>query len=368
MRIAHLTPTYFGADSVVGGGERYVANVAKAIRHTAAIKGYPVEQAIISIGKSDQLFLQDGIVVRLLKNESASPSLMECYSQFLWDEIADFDLIHVHQSLTTFGAYASVLTRSSHRALVMTDLGGGHHPVMVGGRGLDLADGVISISNFAHSLIASSYSGLSLIAVGPIDVDTFRPNQPWDKDRKSIICVSRIMPHKGIDRIVRALPPGLSLTIVGNVYHDPYYALLKELANGKDVAFVHDASDEELVELYRQAGAFAQGSTSKDVYGTVVRKTELMGLTTLEAMSCGLPVIVSDGGSLPELVPNETIGRVFHNDDELAAQLIEFRDGVWPNDFSAEAAHQHVADHHSDLAIGERFIRFYRSVLDGHRS
>jgi glycosyltransferase involved in cell wall biosynthesis len=363
LRVVHLTPTYFGPDSVVGGGERYVANIAQALQVASPCLPRTIEQAVVTIGKENRFLMQNGIPVRILKNENPSPNLMDGVSQYLWREIENFDLVHVHQSLTTFGAYASVICKSMGKPLIMTDLGGGHHPVMTTGRGLDLADGVVSISNFAHSLIAGSYGGRYEVIVGPIDTDTFKPPAKPRKNPKSVICVSRIMPHKGIDRIIRALPEGLSMTMVGSVYHEQYYALLKELAQGKDVTFTHDASDEQLIELYGSSGLFAQGSTGKDVYGTVVRKTELMGLTTLEAMACGLPVVVSDGGSLPEMVPNDTLGRVFKTHDELVGHLEDFRDGRWPRKFSAKAAHEHVEKNHSAMAVGLRLGRLYEDLL-----
>lgn len=369
LRVAHLTPTYFGPDSVVGGGERYVANIAQALQVAGPSLSKNIQQTVISIGTENRFLLQGGIPVRVLKNENPSPNLMDGISQYLWREIENFDIVHVHQSLTTFGAYASVIAKSLGKPLVMTDLGGGHHPVMTTGRGLDLADAVVSISNFAHSLIAGSYGGRYEVIVGPIDTDFFKPAAKAKKKRaKSVICVSRIMPHKGIDRIIRALPEGLSMTMVGSVYHKEYYELLKDLARGKDVTFVHDASDDQLIELYRSAGLFAQGSTAKDVYGTVVRKTELMGLTTLEAMACGLPVIVSDGGSLPEMVPNDALGRVFKTHEDLVGHLEDFRDGRWAGNFSAEAAHAHVEANHSAMAVGLRLGRLYEELLTGRKA
>ena len=89
-----------------------------------------------------------------------------------------------------------------------------------------------------------------------------------------------------------------------------------------------------------------------------------MGLTTLEALACGLPVIVSDGGSLPELVPDPTWGRVFSTDDEMQNYLNAFRHGLWPHRPSHQEARSHVLDNYSYKPVGVRLWNFYASVYD----
>jgi len=59
------------------------------------------------------------------------------------------------------------------------------------------------------------------------------------------------------------------------------------------VRFVNDSSDDQVVELMRQAAAFAYPS----LY-------EGFGLPALEAMACGAPVVASSAASIPEVVGN----------------------------------------------------------------
>jgi glycosyltransferase involved in cell wall biosynthesis len=171
------------------------------------------------------------------------------------------------------------------------------------------------------------------------------------------------MPHKGIDRIIRAIPADLKLRVVGRVYHEAYRTLLGELAVGKDVEFIHNASDTELVSLYQQSTLFAQASCSRDIYGNPVPKTELMGLTTLEAMSSGLAAIVSaDGGSLPELVTDAAFGRVFGPLSELEDLLRLHQSGAWPEAGAGTWARAHVVTAHGLAAYGRRLAGFYAEM------
>ncbi len=357
IRVLHCSPTWFSSDSVLGGGERWVDNVIRAVA-----AGAPwVQQAMVALGQKDGLDLRGPAALRILSAESGPGGTTEALSAYLWDEFRSFDVVHVHQALTDFGAYACCVAASLGKTIVATDLGGAASPVM-NHVGLSLAHGVVSISDYAHSLVSANLRSPSIALIGPIDTAFWHP-AATPPEAPAVICVSRVMPHKGIDRILRALPVGLKLRIVGRVYHDAYRDLLGELAAGKDVEFIHDATDEDVRALYQRSTLFAQGSCFRDVYGNLAPKTELMGLTTLEAMSCGLPVVVSaDGGSLPELVTDPAFGRVFHDHADLADVLRQHRAGAWPAPGSAQAARAHVIEASGEERYGVRLAAFYEEI------
>jgi len=367
LRVAHLTPTYFSGESVVGGGERYVLNLAQALMVAQQSNSLPYsfKQTILSLGSEAKLLVQCGIPIRIFPNNNPSTDPMNGMSELLWRELADYDLIHVHQSLTVFGAYCSIIAKTLRKPLILTDLGGGYNAVMLKGKGLELADGVISISRFAHSFIAPYFSGPYEVIIGPVDTDFFSIGASTSHSPPVAICVSRILPHKGIDRIIKALPPAFKLRVVGRIYDQAYYELLKQMSVGKDVEFIHDADDKKLLSLYQSSDLFLQGSTCKDCNGNVVPKPELMGLTTLEAIACGLPVIVSDGGSLPELIPDSDYGRVFSTHDELRGYLDDFLRELWPERASLQEAHSYVVNHYSYNTAGTRLGRFYALIYNG---
>ena len=209
LKVAHLTPAFFAADSVVGGGERYVYNVAKALAAAQETLQTAVKQCVFTVAPRERLFAEGRIPVRVLRNESIFDGPMQHFAWPLWQELAGFDLIHVHQSLTIFGAFCTVVAKSLGKTLVLTDLGGGESKLMLDGKGLELADGVVSISRYAHSLISGAFSGPHEILIGPVDTDFFVPAAKAGNPRTAI-CVSRLLPHKGIDQVISTLPPGMS--------------------------------------------------------------------------------------------------------------------------------------------------------------
>jgi glycosyltransferase involved in cell wall biosynthesis len=120
--------------------------------------------------------------------------------------------------------------------------------------------------------------------------------------------------HKGVDRLIRALPLGATLTIAGSTGHDPrppesgYPELLAGLAAGRSVRFMGAVSDAELPALYQSAAVLALPSVERTCDGRQVQISELLGLTVLEAMASGSPVVASRVGGVPEIVVDGETG------------------------------------------------------------
>jgi glycosyltransferase involved in cell wall biosynthesis len=67
-------------------------------------------------------------------------------------------------------------------------------------------------------------------------------------------------------------------------------------------------ADAELPALFRGAAVFALPSVKYTCYGRHVRISELLGLSVLEAMASGLPVVASRIGGVPEIVRDGETG------------------------------------------------------------
>jgi glycosyltransferase involved in cell wall biosynthesis len=107
----------------------------------------------------------------------------------------------------------------------------------------------------------------------------------------------RLVPHKGVDVILRALrelPSDVSLILVG---HGPRLAELQSLARRLDVEsrvrFCTDVSDDELPLYLRAADLFVFPSQNR---------LEGFGLVVAEAMASGLPVIIADMPGVREVI------------------------------------------------------------------
>jgi len=104
---------------------------------------------------------------------------------------------------------------------------------------------------------------------------------------KQLIYVGSLYPHKNIQLVIKALKdlPQYNLKIVGsrNIFQDKYKKLAQKLNLTRRIIFVGYLTDQELIEELKQSFALVQPSLS-----------EGFGLTGVEAMSAGLPVLASD--------------------------------------------------------------------------
>lgn len=132
-------------------------------------------------------------------------------------------------------------------------------------------------------------------------------------DRPVVVCVSRLVPRKGQDTLIRALPamrrrvPDAALLIVGG---GPYLSHLRRLAVRVGVAdhvvFTGTVPWEELPAHYAAGDVFAMPCRTRkgglDVEG--------LGIVYLEASAVGRPVVAGDSGGAPDAVVEGETGHV----------------------------------------------------------
>jgi len=132
-----------------------------------------------------------------------------------------------------------------------------------------------------------------------IDMSVFRPMNVKKTDECiQLICVSRLLKRKGIQYLLYALSklryPNLKLLIVGTGnYGEELRRLTSKLDLSERVSFHNYCKNEDLPELYNRSDIFVLPSL-----------TESFGLVFLEAMACGLPIIATRTGGIPEIVEN----------------------------------------------------------------
>lgn len=128
-------------------------------------------------------------------------------------------------------------------------------------------------------------------------------NKEVIKKKDYYFIVSRIVGAKGLDLAIEAALKGnLELRIAGSPagYYFEYEKLIKK-SKGK-VEFLGQVSDEELAKLYKEAKVFL-----------ALAKDEDFGITPVEAMSFGTPVIAFNGGGYKETVIDKKTGILFND-------------------------------------------------------
>lgn len=319
MKVLHVSPTHYAADSVIGGGERYVLYHAAALSSAADY----VKNVVLAFGdKATETVVND------LQCVVATGRPWDPYSinvDELLRRIKDADVVIVHQCLSAFGLFIASHARLAGKYVVGMDHGGGEHALVSHTTESCLMFHLfLAQSDFA----ARAFHGLNVpirIILGPVDTRYYGPPVAGEREKNLVLAVGRILPHKGFDRIIRVLPKNMRLIIAGTVSDKAYHDMLMELihSSGGDVRIIDGLPDEDIRELLRNASLFVHASTHIDYKGTYYAKPELLGLAPLEALACGTPALVSSAGSLPEL--GAVVGcNVFHSNDELKELLDRF--------------------------------------------
>ena len=183
-------------------------------------------------------------------------------------------------------------------------------------------DVVTYLGDYTRQRLAPAMPGTRLAQLSSgVDADTFRPGAGGKdvrqrlglSDRPVVVCVSRLVPRKGQDVLVRALPairarvPGAALLLVGGGPDAPRLrALAASVGVSDDVVLTGSVPWEELPAHYDVGDVFAMPCRTRR-RGLEV---EGLGIVFLEASATGLPVVAGRSGGSPDAVLDGTTGHV----------------------------------------------------------
>lgn len=240
--------------------------------------------------------------------------------RLLQGRLGEFDLVHDNQSL---GSGLLGMMRDGWPLLATI-----HHPITVD-RELDLSHAeswqrrlslrrwygfvrmqrrvarrvprVVTVSESSRRDVAEQLGvSPSRIAVVPVGVDerVFRPRPDVARvPGRLMTTASADVPMKGLVPLLEALArlraerPDAHLVVVGRLREGSRVpAVLARLGLEAAVQFVSGVSEERLVELYAEAEA-----------AVVPSLYEGFSLPAVEAMACGVPLVATTGGALPEV-------------------------------------------------------------------
>ena len=313
------------------------------------------------------------------------------------------DLVHSHTWYANFAGHTAGLLHgvphvvSAHsleplRPWKAEQLGGGYRlSSWVERTAYESAAAVIAVSAGMRADILRSYPGIDPgrvhVVHNGIDTRVWQPGADpavlgrlgIDPDRPSVVFVGRITRQKGLPHLLRAaaaLPPEVQLVLCAGAPDTPELlaeveALIEDLRRERDgVVWVPEMLPRhDLIAVLTSATVFACPS----VY-------EPLGIVNLEAMACGVPVVGTATGGIPEvvvdggtgwLVPIEQVqdgtGRPVDParfESDLAATLT---DAVSDRTRAAErgrAGRARAEEQFAWTSVAERTLEVYASVLD----
>jgi glycosyltransferase involved in cell wall biosynthesis len=279
------------------------------------------------------------------------------------------DIIHFH---AIGPALLIPLTRMFRSRIVVTHHGFDYHREKWGRtarfflrRGesmLKKADGVISISSqITSTLLKHNICVPATIPNGIVIPRQYPPGQfcrKWElRPRKYFLATGRIVPEKNFHDLITAfsrLDTDWTLVIAGDSTRpDSYSRQLKARAREvKNVALTGFISGTELAEIYSNAGCFVLPSTH-----------EGLSISLLEALSYGLPCLVSDIPSNRSF--DAAFIRLFNPGD--TASLAREMQNLIHNPPAPEKGdiQRYLREHFSWNTIAEKTLAVYRSLNAG---
>ena len=312
------------------------------------------------------------------------------------------DLVHSHTWYANFaGHLASLLHGMPHvlsahsleplRPWKAEQLGGGYRLRSFAERtAYEAAAGIIAVSGGMRADILRAYPSVDPARVhvvhNGIDIDTWSPNPDTsaltargiDPEAPTIVFVGRITRQKGLPYFLRAMrevPREVQLVLCAGAPDTPEIAaevsgLVDELAAER--GNVHLISEmlprHELTQVLTHATTFVCPS----IY-------EPLGIVNLEAMACGIPVVASATGGIPEVVVDGETGYLVELEQaqdgtgtplhpeafvaDLAAALTRMVGDPQRAREMGEASRRRAAEHFAWTSIAERTLEVYRTVL-----
>lgn len=183
-------------------------------------------------------------------------------------------------------------------------------------------DLMISISEHVKRRVKKYYNIDSFVIYPPVDTNKFAAHSTPPEISDYYLTVARLVPYKNLDILIQAFNnTGKKLVVIGEGIDSMH---LKKLAKN-NVIFKGWVNDENLVAYYQHALAFIQANE------------EDFGISMVEALASGTPVIAYDNGGAKEIVTNTT-GLLF--DDLSISGIMQTVDRFETMNFSKSVCQQ----------------------------
>ncbi|MBF4578217.1 glycogen synthase [Frigoribacterium sp. VKM Ac-2530] len=324
MRVDVITKEY--PPNVYGGAGVHVVELAKALRQS-------IEVQVRAFGDVDPEPHTTGYpdLAELAQVNGALRTLGTDVR--IAQDVAGADIVHSHTwYANAAGQLAQMLHDVPHvltahsleplRPWKAEQLGGGYRvSSWIERQAYETADAVIAVSEGMRRDILRSYPGIDeqkvSVVYNGIDLEAWQRVDDAelvrelgiDPDRPSVVFVGRITRQKGLPYLLRAaklLPADVQLVLCAGAPDTPEImaevsGLVRELQEERTgVVWI-----EKILPRHQLSAVLSAATTfvCPSVY-------EPLGIVNLEAMACGVPVVGSDTGGIPEVVADGLTGRI----------------------------------------------------------
>lgn len=295
-------------------------------------------------------------------------------------EVAEFeklDLLHVHYAIPhAISAYLAKEMMSKNRDIKIFTTLHGTDITLVGLEpsflplvkfSIEKSDGVTAVSRFLKEKTIINYSCENDIRVIPnfVDTELFKPRQNGDFRKTLAPNGEKIFVHTSNFRTVKRVPdtikifekvqkeiPSKLILIGDGPDRSECERLCRQLELCDKVKFL--GKQDGLVEILASSDLFLIPSQS-----------ESFGLAALEAMACGLPVISSSVGGLPELIKHNETGFIAEigDVDRMAKYALELLSNEKKYKLFSENSRQRAVNKFDKSKVVPLYEEYYEQIL-----
>jgi glycosyltransferase involved in cell wall biosynthesis len=289
------------------------------------------------------------------EDPTIDPKVWEClHIAELFKRADEFDLIHNHYDFLPL-SYSGF----THTPIVTTIHGFSSPSILPVYKKYNNSTHYVAISEADKSAeldyIATIHHG--------IDLNQFKYQQ---ETGNYLLFLGRIHPEKGVhDAIEVARKTGKRLVIAGIVQDEAYLKeQIEPCIDGSKVEYIGSVGPEKRQEVMGGALALLH----------LIHFDEPFGLSVIESMACGTPVIAYNRGSMPELIQNDSTGFIV-DDLDTAVQAVDkintldrraCRDEVEQRFTCQRMAHEYAGVYHRILEQRENYRPWghYENLLE----
>lgn len=275
------------------------------------------------------------------EDTSLDPKVWEClHISTVFERAAEFDLIHNHFDFLPLSYSGLVQT-----PLLTTIHGFSSEKILPVYQRYNGSTYYVAIS------VADSHPSLNYIATVyhgiPLDEFSLRVD-PDDY----LLFFGRIHPDKGVvEAIELARRVGRRLIIAGIIQDRPYFEQqVASRLDGDKIKYIGSVGPEQRDELLGGAYALLH----------LINFAEPFGLSLVEAMACGVPVIATARGSIPEIIRPGQTGFIVDQLDEAVTAVHRVAE------LDRTLIRRYVAENFGHERMVEAYIKVYQQVLQRH--
>jgi glycosyltransferase involved in cell wall biosynthesis len=388
MKVLHVTPS---VSPIHGGTTAAILGMVKALKN----QGISVE--ILTTNDDGQKVLDVPIQKKVIYNGvpcifcNCLPylpryAISNDLAQWLWQQITNYDLIHIHCVFSYSSTVAMTIARIQQKQFIVTPHGmlcdwslRQHSRLkkaylqMIGYDNLNRAR-IIHFTADQERLEAQVLSlktesttiplGLDIPMIIPDASVRVRKLLGISDNAPLILFLSRIHPKKGLDYLIRALAKISS--------QFPFHLIIAGDGTEEDKQIIYELIDDFQLKDKTHFLGFVQGENKNLLLQgsslfALTSHSENFGIVVIEAMAAGLPILVTPGVALSNVIRDNDFGYVPDLDaDDIAKDIQRFLTAEYTTENKSinERSKNYIKDNYSWNTISKKMINVYQQILN----